>query len=567
MTRSGRTAVAGLLLALLTTGGCASLPDSGGVEAQEGDALPSDAGIRYVPPGPLPGATPEAVVSGFLDAMLASPVQTSTAREFLTADAAAGWRPQQRVVVYGGVAGTPGGAPGDLTLADTAWVDAGGRWRGELPAAERRVRLGLVREKGQWRISALPDALLVRRTWFVREYGQFDVHFLDPGRSVLVPEPVFEPRGGQLATALVRSLLAGPPDPAAPWLLNRLAELRLSEGAVTVTDGVAELDFTGPAPTSPGGRTELAAQLAWTLRQVPGVRTFEVRVDDTPLTLEGGLTEIPVGSAGRFDPAGADASDGLFGLVGGRPARVDGATATPVSGRSWRSLRLRELSVDLRGTAAAGVSDDGREVRIGSLDAAGQVTTVHGSDLAHPAWDAAGRTWLLDRRTSGAVVTVAVGSRLAVVAVPGVSGRDVADLLVSRDGTRLVAAVRTGRRSTVVVSRLQWRSGGVTASPAVTIAEASGLRDLAWSGPTTVVALTEGRGVGQVRWLSLDGSPDDVREALPVDTIFDDVRRVVSSGAEGEPAWVVTASGDLVGTGPVREPAPVARATALTWAG
>lgn len=568
MTPVRRTALAGVLLAVLASAGCVSLPDNGAVEADHGAAPTADSGIRYVPPGPVPGASARAVVSGFLDAMLASPVQTSTAREFLTARAAEGWQPQQRVIVYGRVDAAAGAAPGDLTLADADWVDGDGRWRGALPADERRIHLGLVRDKGEWRIDALPDALLARRSWFTREYGQFAVHFLDPTRSILVPEPVFEPRGGQLATALVRSLLDGPPDPAAPWLVNRLQDLRLADGAVTVAGGVARIDFTGQAELgTPGARADLAAQLAWALRQVDGVRTFEVRINDTPLTLEGGLTEIPVGRGSQLDPADASASDGLFGLVAGHPVRLDGASAQPVEAKVWHGLRLRDIGVDLDGRRAAGVRDDGREVRIAPLDTAGSPTTVRGEDFAHPAWDAAGRTWLLDRRTSGAVVSVVVGGRPVAVPILGVSGRDVRDLLVSRDGTRLIAAVRQGGHDVVAVSRLYWSSDAVHASPATPIADARGLRDLAWSGPSLVVALTERGGVAQLRWVSLDGAPDDVREALPVDTIFDDVRRVVSSGADGEPAWAVTAKGVLIGTGPVRADAPQADVQALTGVG
>ncbi len=564
-----RTAFVGVLLTVLATAGCVTLPDNGGLEAERRDVLPSATGIRYAPPGPSRGESAEEIVRGFLEAMLASPVQTSTARAFLTERAANGWRPQQRVVVYGSLSETDDAVPGDLTLADAAWVDAAGRWRGALPEDQRRVRLGLVRDDGEWRIDSLPDALLARRSWFTREYVQRDVHFLDPALSVLVPEPVFVPRGGQLATSLVRCLLAGPTDPAAPWLVNRLGGLRLAEGAVTVTRGTARVDLTGEAALAgPEARTQLAAQLAWALRQVVGVRTFEVRIDDTPLTLAGGLTEIPVGHGALLDPAVASASDGLFGLVHGTPVRVEGDVAEPFGGPAWPEHPLRDLSVDLDARRAAGVGKDGHEVRVAPLDAAGPATTVEGQDFAHPGWDGAGRAWLLDRRTSGATVSVVVGRKQTTVSVPGVSGRRVTDLLVSRDGTRLLAAVRAGsRRSTVVESRLHWSGATVAASPATAVASTPGLRDLAWDGPTRVIALTARGRVAQVRWLSLDGTPEDVREALPVDTIFDDVRRVVSSGADREPAWAETTEGALISTGPVREAAPAVAVDALTWVG
>lgn len=562
-----RGAQALLLAAVLATTGCVTLPDAGEVRDQPGDLLPTEEGIRYLPASPAPGASPESIVTGFLDAMLASPVQTSSAREFLTRDAATDWAPQQRVLVYDDVTASSR-TPGSLRLNGAAWVDEAGHWRGALPAAERRVDLSLEREDGEWRIGGLPDALLARRTWFSREYGQFQVHFFDASRSILVPEPVFVPRGGQLATSLVRALLAGPPERSAGALMTRLRGLRLADGAVTVSSGTARVDLAGPVrlPTTEA-RTELAAQLAWTLRQVPDVRTLQVRIDDTPLTLEGGLTEIPVHHGVVYDPAVATADDDLYGLMDGHPARVSSGIGVPIAGPWAAAYRLRELSVDLTATTIAGVRADGREVRIAPLEATGDPTHVRGEDFAHPAWDRAGRLWLLDRRSGGAGVTVIADGRLHVVAVPGISGRRVTDLLVSRDGTRLVAAVDEPGRDAVVVSRLRWDGDQPHASSARRIARITRLRDLAWHGPTEVLALGADGRFARAHWLSLDGAPEDLRSAPPADTVFEDVRVVVSSAADETPAWALTDDGDLIPIGRTRAQRTVRGVAHLTWVG
>lgn len=567
MTGVRRGAQALLLTAVLTTTGCVTLPDGGGVRDQPGDLLPTEEGIRYLPASPTPGASPEAIVAGFLDAMLASPVQTSSARDFLTREAAKRWAPQQRVLVYDDVT-TSSRTPGSLRLTGAVWVDEAGRWRGALPAEERRVDLSLEQEEGEWRIGDLPDALLARRTWFSREYGQFHVHFFDQSRSILVPEPVFVPRGDQLATSLVRALLAGPPERSGAALLTRLGGLRLADGAVTVSSGTARVDLTGPAhlPT-PEARTQLAAQLAWTLRQISDVRTLQVRIDETPLTLEGGLTEIPVDHGLVHAPAVATAEDDLYGLMDGRPARVASGGGVPIAGPWAAAYRLRELSVDLTATAIAGVRADGREVRIAPLEAPGDPTHVRGEDFAHPAWDHAGRLWLLDRRADGAGVTVVADGRLHVVAVPGISGRGVTDLLVSRDGTRLVAAVDEPGRDAVVVSRLRWDGHEPHASPARRVARITRLRDLAWHGPTEVLALGADGRFARAHWLSLDGAPEDLRAVPPSDTVFDDVRGVVSSAAEETPAWALTDDGDLIPIGSTRAQRAVRGVTHLTWVG
>ncbi|GGO84728.1 lipoprotein LpqB [Nocardioides phosphati] len=550
MTGVRRGALAAALLGVLATAGCVTLPDGGDVRDQPGDVLPSATGIRYTPPGPARGASPHAIVTGFLDAMGASPVQTSTAREFLTRSAAEAWQPQRRTVVYDAVKPSTSGSSGDLVLTGAAWLDEAGRWRGELPAAEAHVHLRLQRERGEWRIGGVPDALLARRTWFSGAYAQFQVHFLAPDYRSLVPEPVFAPRGEPLATSLVRALLMGPPDPDAPWLANRLGGLHLAEGAVTVKEGTARVGLSGVAtlPT-PAARTQLAAQLAWTLRQVPGVRTFQVRIGDTPLTLEGGLTDIPVGQGASLDPADAEASTALFGLRGGRPVRVEGHDVQALDGAHAPAYALREVSVDLDATRRAEVSADGRQVRVAALDGAGPATVVTGEDFAHPAWDRAGHTWLLDRRTSGAGVTVLSSGRQLVVRVPGVSGARVTDLLVSRDGTRLFAAVRDDGRDEVLESRLWWNGDDVSASPARRVATVSGLQDLGWDGPTRVVALTTAHGLSQVTWMTLDGAPGDLGDIPAAAAVFDPVTSLVTSATPGQPLWAVGAKGALVAVG------------------
>ena len=80
----------------------------------------------------------------------------------------------------------------------------------------------------------------------------------------------------------------------------------------------------------------------------------------------------------------------------------------------------------------------------------------------------------MDRRNTGAVVYYLRRGEMQVLDVPGVSGENVKDFLVSRDGSRLVAVVRneTGTDS-IVVSRILTAGDGqvVQALPAREITE------------------------------------------------------------------------------------------------
>ena len=68
-----------------------------------------------------------------------------------------------------------------------------------------------VNEDGEWRIAEAPDALIVPETWFDDSASaQVSLYFFDPTARILVPEPVFVPRGEQLAISLIQALLPGP---------------------------------------------------------------------------------------------------------------------------------------------------------------------------------------------------------------------------------------------------------------------------------------------------------------------------------------------------------------------
>jgi len=165
-----------------------------------------------------------------------------------------------------------------------------------------------------------------------------------------------------------------------------------------------------------------------------------------------------------------------------------------------------------------------------------------------------------------------VDNRATVVDLPGISGEQVADLLVSRDGTRLVAAVRRAGGDTVTSTRVDWHTGRVHVSTARTIArlETSGtpIRDLAWRSPTEVLVLSSlAARLGEVRTVSVDGSPARIRDAAPPELVRADVRRLVASPAEGALAWAETGDGTLVGVGPIGSTVPPAGAQQITYVG
>jgi hypothetical protein len=499
MTRRG-LAVAGVLLTLLSAG-CVRLPDNGAVHVgSDSDESEVDDGFRFAPRPPQRGESATEIVQHFLDAMTANPIQTSVARQFLADSAAAAWSPDQRMITYAYQSTPSGVGHVQVNLTDAHWLNARGIWQGRLPAAESRLDLPMVMQDGEWRIGQVPDAMIVSDTWFQARYRQVSLYFFDQAAEILVPEPVFVPRGNQLATSLVRGLLSGPPSE----LRGKSASFfprggELADVSVPVSAaGVAEVRLRGDlASMNPESLELMTAQIAWTLRQDPAVRSFRVRIGDAPVTLAGGESEFNVDLGDAYDPAGRNAWPGLFGLRNGRMVSATEGAVRPVTGRFGRTAYgLRDVSADISGKTVAGVGTKGTSLLLTSVDDATEpvTTLVSGAtDLAHPAWDASGRLWVLDRRSQGAAVSVIANGRRRTLRVPGISGEQVVDFLVSRDGTRMAAAIDRPRGDVVVISRLVPTPQGISATRARVIEDGAGkqlrISDLGWRSPTEILVL------------------------------------------------------------------------------
>ncbi len=540
-------------LALLTSG-CVGIPDSGPIEeAQTGVEPGEQLGYYNDPRPPTPGASPTDIVRGFLDAQAAIPLQTNTAEQFLTEAEATRWR-HSRTVTYAAASPPRGSNQVAVELDGANQIDSRGSWLGSLPREEQELTFSMRREDGEWRIDQAPDALVVPEPWFGQAYRRVSLFYLDPTGQILVPEPVFVPRGDQLATSLVEAMLAGP--------LTRLrgvertavpADLDIDLSVTPDAQGVAEVNLTGgTAMPSERDASLMVAQLAHTLAQDSTLTGFRVTLDGEPVVLPGGLTTFPMDQGQAFDPVGVQSTSLLFGLADGRLVLgAPGATEPAAGPMGASALGVRSVGVNLTGARVAGVTGDGDEVLVTDVrNADAAVGTVAGgaTDLLPPVWDFADRLWLVDRTAGGAVVSVVRDGRTRDLEVPGISGRDVSHLLVSRDGSRLVAVVNRSRGDRVVVSRVEYTAAGraVDATPAREISwddqPRMSVLDVGWASPTSIaIAHRLGGDLFQVRTMTVDGAPAGLSGlAAPVQ---ERPRALVSSPRSTDPVFVRTRSG------------------------
>ncbi|PKH43384.1 Sporulation and spore germination [Nocardioides alpinus] len=514
--RAVRAAFAALACTLLA--GCVQMPTEGPVEVPQVTAEPDDVpGISFDPRPPRAGDPPADIVAGFLEAMKATPIRQTVARQFLSSEAADGWKPEQQIITYSELGDPEGETSVRIPMTDVNLYDARGAW--QRTVATRGLPLGLVEEDGEWRIDEVPDALIVPDSWFDDQYQRVSLYFFDPTSEVLVPEPAFAPRGDQLASSLVRGLLP-PSDVPADVSRTYFPVGTTLELSVPINSGIAEVALSGdPDAIDEETAERMLAQLAWTLRQEPRINAFQLSVGGRPFSLTGGSTPVGFDVGAGYDPDDL-ASNDLFALADGVVVRGLLGEFDPTLGPLGEAdYGLRSIGVDLGGARVAGISDDGSRLVVAPTEAPdGEVSTVisEAVDLAAPAWDYRGRVWTLDRNGGRARTILAVDGAAAVESVPGLSGRTVTKLLVSRDGTRLVAVVRGPQADRVVSTRVRHDTDGATTgfTPLQTLPLPDDgnlrIRDIGWRSPTSVSVLRASADFSQVRTLSVDGSPGEI---------------------------------------------------------
>lgn len=525
---SGLRRLAPLLVLLVwLVGGCVALPDDGPVVPAPWEVGEEDpGGPNYLPQRPQPGESATDIVNHFMEAMTATPSRLGIAREFLAEDARAAWNPEREIITYGS-AGTPrlrGWNTVVRPLIDASRLDSRGSWRGSLGTPRSTLSFAMVREGGEWRIANPPDALIVPELWFERQFTQAALYFFDPTARILVPEPVFVPRGAQMATSLVRGLLLGPRPELAGVEVSFLPDQDSSLGLpVTVGDqGVATILLGDRVSLSPEELQLAVAQLAWTLRQDPEIDTIRLEAGGELLALPGGVSEFEVDLGTEYDPTVLAASRTLYGIRDGLLVAGDAGELSPVSGPMGREpAGIGQVAISLDGSRTAAVSTDGRTLIRAVTYGDSQLRAVYfaAGRLVDPAWDQSGRVWLIDRLGTAARIVLVSGRRSREIQVPGVTGKDVRRLLVSRDGSRLVTVVRTRRGDRVLVNRIVRDDLGrvVQVLGSVRISDRgsdSRIHDISWRTATSIAVLSSlTPELVQIRTLSLDAAPATVETA------------------------------------------------------
>ena len=481
------------LCASLVIAGCAGIPTSGPVKT--GAALQgiNDSGvIRVIARPPVSGASPTQIVQGFLSAS-ATLNDFSVAQQYLTPFAKQSWNPSGVTVIRGAIQVSEDASSTVVVSGPLdGVVDQFDRWQVAPQGQRFSANFALTKVDGQWRIASLPDGVIISRTAADRSLRSYDVLFLDPSLSILVPDPItVATSAAGLATTLVRRLLEGPSAWLAPAVTTAIPDgTRLALESVPIIGGTAQVQLTEEVlAANSRARSALSAQIVRTLAPVPGVQSVSITVGGAPLAGVGLEPVAPVSAFAQFGPDFVSSTN-LFSLVAGQPSSItviDGAVTT----RGSFNGPLLELDVSRDAKTWVAISERRDLVVSGITEQPGAVV-YRGANFASPQV-VGSALWVVQR---GIGIVAINDNQARPIPVSDIGGQSLDEsvlaLRVSRDRTRAALIVRDSGRSRLVMARVETTGGTVRLVAAKRIENTvADVLDVAWQGSSRLAVLEQ----------------------------------------------------------------------------
>lgn len=535
--RRMRGVVTTLAVSMMLLTGCASIPMSGPVN--EGIALESEGSVDVdiVARGPQPGDTPEQIVTGFVSAAASPQLDYRVAREFLTRNFSREWNPDSGTTVDRvATRGVPfvSGSEVNLTIRPVAEVTSSGVYTEINSPAAASLDYQLEKVDGEWRIKSAPQGIVIDETTFGIVYRAHNLYFFSPDSAFLVPDVRWFARRESTQTSVVRALIDGPREWLAPGVVTAVpAGMTLDSDAVPVSNGRATVALSTDAPVDPVTLARIQAQIQASLSTVTTLVAVTLVLNGTVETTTA-LNPAPL-TAPRVDSRAAILSNDKFGYVSAISGEVE-----PIPGLSEQIVASSPLAVTLGVNAAlaAAQTADG----IARVNEKGFDLVLEGREWIAPTLDPANRLW--SAQDSTRVSWVASDGNAGEIST-GWGEAEIRALAMSRDGTRIVAALQSGALTRVVGSAVERNESGspIGLGQPLVIAEIDGnARSLAWIDPTRLALLTsETANADEMATLTTVEVGGTSRfETVPSASVS------IAAGNTERELRIVTASGDLL---------------------
>ncbi|KRA22270.1 hypothetical protein ASD65_17395 [Microbacterium sp. Root61] len=478
--------------AVLVLAACTGLPTSGQVYAGRDAAEQVESpDFSFIPDRPQPGATPEQIVDGFIRAGSGPAGEWARANLFLAPGAE--WDPwatvtvdvqgSREVVEVEPATASPDDTHSTVTaeITPVANVDNRGVYSPSESVVASTLPFQLEKQPdGEWRITEAPDGVVLDQNLFTTVYRHYSLMFFDPTWQFLVPDVRWFPRV-KVASTIATQLAAGP----AEWLTGAVGSGFTDGTLVTssvVTSNVADVALSVDAQTLDTEtidrmQTQLTASLA-----AAGVSEVRMSADGVPLT----ASIVPVRST-TVAAAPLVLTETDFGFLGG-----DALVPIPGLSDAMMSVTPAPVSAQMspdRDFAAVRLEGGG----VSRVEARGDVVPLDTrAGLIDPTVDAFGYTWSVPRDSpSGLSAYDPTGVHIDFPTAWS-NATQISAMALSRDGTRLVALLTGGGRTSVWVAAVVRNADGVPQSVGVPIVLSESLAaagGVAWLDGATVGVL------------------------------------------------------------------------------
>ncbi|GAA3295292.1 LpqB family beta-propeller domain-containing protein [Arthrobacter citreus] len=455
------------LLAVVT--GCSSIPTTGPVGTatahSDGNALVDTFAAAPRGPSEAGGETPEEILQGFIAAGTGAADDYSVAREFLTDTAAETWTPTDRVLIYGAdpnIVPGPDGSSYSIRLEVVGSLDNRGIRTDLASGTTETLSAKLEQEDGQWRISAIPNGIMVTEVNFSLLFLSHNLYFYSSSYDFWVPDTRWFVQKSGIAANVVKAMLQGP----APYLQGAVtsafpAGTTLARDAVPVVSGAATVDLSADVlqDSSDLNRQQMALQLWQNLGNLNNVNSVTMTVNQRSVDLGKESSDLvePISDPEVGGTQIAAYQNELVYFKDGQRQQIDGIPSVAAYGP-----RDPALSLDLATIAFLNCERSALFIT-GPNQSVRQV--AEGTSLTPPSIDPGRWTWTASQTGSGSSILAlppdGAAEDILSLPVPWLAEASVSELRISRDGARALLVAKQGGRSQVLVAGIVRDGDGV----------------------------------------------------------------------------------------------------------
>jgi hypothetical protein len=438
--------LAGLLAIVAGLAACSGVPSSS--QPQVVRSVGGDESTAAAPETPAPGADPRSIVEGFLAANVSTDIRHTDARQYLTTDAQRRWQDGSATIVDDVRPGLPD-ASGDVTVTAqrVGTVTADGIYTSALRDPNGgdtdpiTFTFGMIKNAdGQWRIDQLAPGVIVSEQDFESAYRQYPLYFFDTTEQVLVPDMRYTATAGQsLASFLLAQLVAGP-RPELSAMISELPDQPAASNPTVTMGSPTEIDLVSIRQLPSATLTRLAAQLAYTMDSVSGLRTMRIVEAGAVVDLAGHPNEFSAADFPGYVSDSPGDSEVLFVRAGAILSSTDGKALPGNAGTGELGLTsVARSSVAPDDLAAVGVQGGMAQLYTGTEGSQlTAVAQVRAPQLTRPTWASTwGEVWVSDGANLWRVASNGTISTVSISARPGSATGTIVALRMSRDGSRL----------------------------------------------------------------------------------------------------------------------------------